>query len=136
MSKCIFLDANIVLDLVLQRFVEDARNVFELGNKENTKLYASALTFAHVAYFAKRFGKDPYSIIKNLLQWINVVDCKKSHFEKNLIAIFSDFEDGLQYFSAVDVMEIDAIITRNKKDFKKSEIPVYTPSEFLMLYSS
>ena len=43
---------------------------------------------------------------------------------------FLDFEDGLQYYSAIE-NQIDVIITRNKKDFKKSKIPVLTAKEFL-----
>ncbi|HFB61523.1 MAG TPA: PIN domain nuclease, partial [Bacteroidetes bacterium] len=44
---------------------------------------------------------------------------------------FSDFEDALQYFSALRA-ECDIIITRNAKDFKKSRIAVMTPDEFLL----
>ena len=50
--------------------------------------------------------------------------------EKGLNSDFSDFEDSLQYFSALRT-ECDIIITRNGKDFKKSQIPVMTPDEFL-----
>jgi hypothetical protein len=44
---------------------------------------------------------------------------------------FSDFEDGLQYFCALDNKHIDAIITRNVKDYKNSTLPVLTPGDFL-----
>ncbi len=44
---------------------------------------------------------------------------------------WKDFEDALQYFSAIQHKSIDAIITRNTKDFKKSMLPVLTPVEFL-----
>lgn len=43
---------------------------------------------------------------------------------------FSDFEDGLQYYSALE-HQIDIILTRNKKDFKNSKIPVLTAKEYL-----
>ncbi|WP_436411390.1 hypothetical protein [Treponema vincentii] len=43
---------------------------------------------------------------------------------------FPDFEDGLQYQCALEE-SVDCIITRNKKDFFGSKIPVYTPDEFL-----
>ena len=43
---------------------------------------------------------------------------------------FPDFEDGLQYYSAIE-NQIEIIITRNKKDFKNSKIPVLTAKEFL-----
>ncbi len=43
---------------------------------------------------------------------------------------FPDFEDRLQYYSAME-NQIEIIITRNKKDFKNSKIPVLTAKEFL-----
>jgi len=45
---------------------------------------------------------------------------------------FKDFEDGLQYFTAIE-NEQDIIITRNLKDYKMSQIPVMTARQFLEL---
>jgi predicted nucleic acid-binding protein len=50
--------------------------------------------------------------------------------EKGLNSKFKDFEDALQYFSALK-NGCNIIITRNVKDFKESEIPVMTPAEYL-----
>ena len=44
---------------------------------------------------------------------------------------FKYFEDALQYFAAVNKGNIDAIITRNVKDFKTSEIGVLTPESYV-----
>jgi hypothetical protein len=46
---------------------------------------------------------------------------------------FKDFEDGLQYFSAIE-NDQDIIITRNLKDFKNSRIPVMTAEQYLKTY--
>ena len=43
---------------------------------------------------------------------------------------FTDFEDGLQYFSAIENNQ-DILITRNLKDFKKSKLPVMTAKQFI-----
>jgi predicted nucleic acid-binding protein len=43
---------------------------------------------------------------------------------------FADFEDGLQYYSALE-NKVDVIITRNKKDFKNAKIPILTAKEYL-----
>ena len=42
---------------------------------------------------------------------------------------FKDFEDGLQYYSALE-NNIEIIITRNLKDFEYSKIPVMTAGQF------
>ena len=52
--------------------------------------------------------------------------------EQALTSDFKDFEDALQYFSAKKC-GAEAIITRNKKDFKASELPLYQPTEYLAL---
>ena len=43
---------------------------------------------------------------------------------------FSDFEDGLQYFIAIE-NEQEMIITRNLKDFKNSKLPIMTAKQFI-----
>lgn len=45
---------------------------------------------------------------------------------------FKDFEDGIQYYAAME-NSCEAIITRNKKDYKKSVIPVLNAREFVEL---
>ncbi len=44
---------------------------------------------------------------------------------------FKDFEDALQNFSAIINGKISSIVTRNVKDYKKSEIGVLTPESFI-----
>ncbi|KKK81964.1 hypothetical protein LCGC14_2808120 [marine sediment metagenome] len=44
---------------------------------------------------------------------------------------FKDFEDALQNYAAVNTNEIDVILTRNVRDFRKSTIAVMTPESFL-----
>jgi hypothetical protein len=43
---------------------------------------------------------------------------------------FRDFEDAIQYFTAIE-NELELIITRNQSDFKESKIPVMTAKEFI-----
>ena len=41
-----------------------------------------------------------------------------------------DYEDATQNATALKA-EADCIVTRNKKDFSDSSLPVYTPAELL-----
>ena len=43
---------------------------------------------------------------------------------------FHDKEDAMQHYAAIQA-DCNCIITRNIKDFIHSDIPVYTPKEFL-----
>lgn len=52
------------------------------------------------------------------------------HIRKGRCGLGSDFEDALQNFCAVE-SNCDAIVTRNKSDYKQSTIRVLTPFEVL-----
>jgi hypothetical protein len=43
---------------------------------------------------------------------------------------FADFEDAIQYYTAVE-HKIPVLITRNVRDYRKSEIQVMRPEAFL-----
>jgi hypothetical protein len=56
--------------------------------------------------------------------------------DKNIIisalnSDFKDFEDALQNYAAEINGEVNVIITRNTKDYKKSNLAVMNPKEFL-----
>jgi len=50
--------------------------------------------------------------------------------EKALSINFHDFEDAVLYASALHT-GVEYIVTRNVSDFKQSELPVFTPMEFI-----
>ncbi|MFM7431273.1 MAG: type II toxin-antitoxin system VapC family toxin [Flammeovirgaceae bacterium] len=137
MSKRIWLDTNVVLDVILERegFVEEASELFLLHQASEIEIFISTLSLANIAFVVKKFGRNPFVVVSGLLKWINVTSLERVHFEKTVNSSFRDFEDGLQYFSSLNVRNIEAIITRNKADFKASKIPVLTPKEFLKIVS-
>mgnify|MGYP000221077273 CR=1 FL=1 len=67
-------------------------------------------------------------MIKTLLTLFHVADVNKQVLMQAADSGFSDFEDAVQYFSGRGV-EIDTIVTRNPKDFKLADVPVYSPQE-------
>lgn len=133
MAHKIFVDANVLLDIALERgaFQQEALLLFHLRDLGRVQIYASALSLSIVAYFSKKNKKDAHSVILKFLKWVNIIALEKRHFQNALTSGIRDFEDALQYYAAEEVMGIDAIITRNKKDFSPSLIPVFTPGEFL-----
>jgi len=129
----LFLDTNVLLDLALERgsFTVDAEKIFSLKEEGEVELFVSVLTISHVAYFAKKAGKDPFKTINLLLHWIELIDLPKNAVENVLTAGFKDFEDGLQYFCATSIQGLDYILTRDKRDYKTSSIPVVEPSQWI-----
>ncbi len=130
----VFLDTNIVIDLLAKRipFYTDAQELFSRGDRKEVELCISALTFANAYYSISRHHRDvevkKYMSIFKVL--VTVLPLEDKSIELALAADFNDFEDGLQYFTAINC-GADVIITRNKKDFKNSFIPVMTAGEFL-----
>ncbi len=130
----LFVDTNIVLDLLAKRKeFQAAAKLFVLADKGEVKLFVSALTFANANYILTR-QQDRVSAVKvlrDLELLVTIVDLsgkvvKLAMNDDN----FSDFEDGLQNYSAVD-NDMEIIITRNQKDFKHSQLPVLSADEYL-----
>jgi hypothetical protein len=81
--------------------------------------------------FAKFEGREIAKVKIGKLKVIaETSDLTDKIIDKGLLSDFTDFEDSLQYYCAVE-MNCDIIITRNGKDFKESGIPVLMPSEYL-----
>ncbi len=55
----------------------------------------------------------------------------KKVVENTLNSGFKDFEDSLLNYSALNSGNIDLILTRNLKDYKNSELGVFTPETYI-----
>jgi predicted nucleic acid-binding protein len=133
--KKLFVDTNIVIDLLSRRkpFYPESATLFSLADKKNIKISISSLTIANTSYILQKqidSGK-----VKSILRKLRMI-VKVLPLDDKIIGLalndetFSDFEDGLQYFSALGSNQ-DIIITRNLKDFKNSKLPVMTAKQFL-----
>ncbi|MGI0105144.1 type II toxin-antitoxin system VapC family toxin [Salinimicrobium sp. WS361] len=134
MKKRLFLDTNVILDLLGERnpFYDSIAKVASLADKEELTLVVSPISFATLNYFISKF--ESAKIAQEKLRKFKIICeiCKLDEhiIEKGLNSDFKDFEDALQYFSATD-SDCDIIITRNGKDFKKSLLPVMSADEYL-----
>lgn len=131
--KNIFLDTNIIIDLLAKRepFNQGALKLFSLADRGKVILFTSALSIANVSFVLQkqRSPEDTKQILRklNLLVKVLSLDEKIINLALNDNQ-FSDFEDGLQYYSALE-NEIDIIVTRNLKDFANSKLPVMTADQ-------
>ena len=134
MKKRIFLDTNIVLDLLGERvpFYEPIAKIATLADKGKLTMVVSPISFATVNYFLSKY-ESPETAREKLRKFkilCEVCSLNEQTVEKGLNSSIRDFEDALQYFSATE-SDCEIIITRNGKDFKKSLLPVMTANEFL-----
>ncbi|MEQ8243266.1 MAG: PIN domain-containing protein [Fulvivirga sp.] len=134
MKKRLFLDTNVILDLLGERnpYYDSIAKLASLADKGELTLVVSPISFATLNYFISKF--ESTQIAQEKLRKFKIICeiCRLDEhiIEKGLNSDFKDFEDALQYFSAVD-SDCDIIITRNGKDFKKSLLAVLTADEYL-----
>jgi predicted nucleic acid-binding protein len=131
----LLIDTNIVLDLLSKRdkFYDEAADLFSRADKKELELTISSLTFANTNYILTKLktSKEAREILRKFKVLVELLSLDDKITELALSDDnFPDFEDGLQYYSAIE-NQIDIIITRNKKDFKNSKIPILTAKEFL-----
>ena len=130
----IFVDTNIIIDLLAKRdlFYKDAQALFTLSDKKEIQLCISSLSFANAYYSIVKHHKDidAKKYLAKFKVLVKVLPLEDKAIELALASDFNDFEDGLQYFIAMD-NESDIIITRNKKDFKNAKIPLMTAGEYI-----
>ena len=133
--KKLFVDTNIVIDLLSRRepFFEEAATLFSLADKKQVELSISSLTIANTSYTLLRQmdSSKTKSILRKLKLILEILplDDKVVGLALN-DDTFTDFEDGLQYFTAIENQQ-EVIISRNLKDSKNSIIPTMTAKQFI-----
>ena len=134
----VFLDTNVILDYYLNRVGADiAEAIFAMGYCNACNLYVSALTFSNIAYIARKKypAEKIYIVLDSLKDFANVANVDSSVVQSALSLRSNDFEDAMQYYSAMTI-EADCIVTSNIKDFQFSDIEILTPSGFIQKMKS
>ena len=129
----IYIDTNVLIDFVCQRkdFAVSANYLMTLGCLGKVNLQTSALSYVTAMFVAEKYEYE--NVGKSLLSvsnFIEVLDLKASTVIEMLSSGWNDYGDALQYTTALWA-DADCIVTRNKKDFSNSSLPVYSPDEFL-----
>lgn len=134
--KNVFVDTNILIDLLADRapFSNSAIEIFHLASKKKVSLFTSTHSIATTHYLLKKYIKEQElrEILYSLLDYIDLVSIDLSIIKKSLLSNHKDFEDAVQIFAAHSVRNLDFIVTRNVRDFKKAEIAVLPPDELLL----
>lgn len=130
----ILVDTNIVLDLLAKRekYLSEAQSLFTLADKRKVKLFISSLTIANTYYILSQNLKfsDARKILRQFKVLVEVLPMDNKIIDLSLDSDFKDFEDAIQYYTAIE-NNIELIITRNLKDFKKSKIPVLSAKNYI-----
>ena len=129
----LFLYTNIVVDLLEKRepFCQDALRLFTMAYEKKVQLVVSPMTYATASFLLRKHGSEGVrNLLSNFRQLSRVATSNERVVDDSLASRFSDFEDAMQYYTAINA-KADFIITRNVKDFINSKLPVMTATEFL-----
>lgn len=129
----LFLDTNIVVDLLEGRepFCYDAAQLFTMAHNKKVELLVSPMTFSTASFLLRKHGSEGVRILlSNLRQLVSVTISDERTVDDSLASRFKDFEDAMQYYTALNA-KAEIIITRKGKDFTASNLPVMTATEYI-----
>ena len=131
----VLIDTDVILDFFLERkpFFQDAAKILSLAESRKIKAHVTSLSFSNCYYILRQVGQHEIVIdnLKKLARIVEILSVNSKSIELAFYSEFRDFEDAIQYFSAFQKDKRNLIITRNIKDYKKSELPVMTPGNYL-----
>ena len=134
----VFIDANIVVAVVNKEyplFTYSAR-ILSLADTRDFTLFTSPVCLAIAFYFAEKKYKPAVAKqkIALLCNHIKIAETNATAVKKSLEnPAIKDFEDGLEYYAAVE-SGCQCIITEDTGDFYFSSIEVLSSHDFFLRY--
>ena len=134
----VFLDANVLVAVLNKEYplFSYASRILSATDNKNFQVFTSPVCLAIAFYFSEKksgatlAGKK----IALLVSHIHIAPTNKEVVLKTLgNKKIIDFEDGLEYYSALE-SGCQVIITEDRDDFHFSEIEVLSCSEFMERY--
>ncbi|MGA1840925.1 MAG: type II toxin-antitoxin system VapC family toxin [bacterium] len=132
----IYIDSDVILDLLGKRepFFTYAAGLFTLIDSGEITAYVSPLIFSNLYYILRKLTSKEMAIknLHKLKLLVKILPIDDKIIELALLSEFNDFEDAIQYYTAKE-NGINYLITRNKKDYKKTDLIVCNADEYLRI---
>lgn len=136
MKEKVFLDTDVILDVVFERnpHFYYSQTILSLIEKNLIIGFTSSLILANCYYVisSNKNREAAKQTISKLRSFLIVLPFHDKEIGESLNSDIKDFEDGVQYFITIN-NGLDTIVTRNISDFKNVDIHVLTPKDFLNL---
>lgn len=134
-TKRALIDTDVVLDVLTGRepHFEFSAKVLALCETGQVKGFVTPVIISNLYYLLRKdfSHKDVITALIELTGILGVLAMNENVVKNALHSKFTDFEDALQHFSALQMKDIDIILTRNTKDYKKGSLPCMTPEVFI-----
>ncbi|MEJ5198886.1 MAG: PIN domain-containing protein [Anaerolineae bacterium] len=130
------LDTNVVLDFLLDRepFAEAATEIWEANRQGRIEAYVSAITPVNIFYIARKLRgvEVARQIVEGLLNECRIAMVDRAVLQDAMMFSLKDYEDAVQLASAMR-SRLDAIVTRNPKDYPSAPLLVLSPSDLVTI---
>jgi predicted nucleic acid-binding protein len=136
MKHKVFVDTDIIYDMLAKRepHYQAAAKLFTLADDGKIQIFVSALAVANIHYLiSKQLSPDEAKqIIRKFRLLVHVAPINEKIIDLALNSDFKDFEDAIQHYCALE-NDIQILLTRNLRDYKKAQISVMTAQDFINL---
>jgi predicted nucleic acid-binding protein len=126
----VFLDTDVIIDFLTDRkpFSESASLLFNRIDRKEISGYTSSQSISNLYYILRKYGshKRVIQALKELNTFIGILPVNQKIIRNAMQSGFTDLEDAIQYYCA-ESGYVDAIITRNIRDYKEAKLPVVSP---------
>ena len=130
----IFIDTNILLDVILHRadFYQQASAIWADCESRKVQGYVSAISLNNMHYIMRKMVAPDVALeyVRLVLNVFSIVPLDESILRLAVDLPQKDFEDAIQTFSAVQI-KADCIVTRDKSHFSNHYMPVISPIEYV-----
>lgn len=132
--KKIFLDSDVILDLLLERTPHHISMaiIMEMAKNKQAVLHTSAVCAVNVHYILRKThtSEQVKRVLNKFFVYVKIISVESDVILLSLNSDFRDFEDAVQYYSSLK-NKLEIILTRNVKDYIEEQIPVLTPAEYI-----
>ena len=133
----VIIDTCIVVDALQSRepFYQNAQSIFLLCANQQFEGFLTAKSITDIYYLTHRqthSDKVTRDVLSKLCTLFRLLDTTELDIRKAISSEISDFEDAVMVETAMR-SDMDGIVTRNTKDYKKAPLSVYAPSDFVKL---
>lgn len=131
----ILIDTDVLLDLFFDRrpHADNAERILSLCASKAITGYITPVIFSNLYYLLRRTASHRRVLarLRQLMSVLEILPMDREVVQGAMEAGFTDLEDALQYAAALHSGYVDAIVTRNERDFRKSSLVVFSPKNYL-----
>lgn len=132
----VMVDTNVIIDIFTKRnpwFEDSYKALNRILNNENNECLLSASAVTDIFYLLRKAlgsKEKAKEILETLSRIVTIADVQASDIQSAINSTMSDFEDAV-VDAVAERYGASCTLTRNTKDYRNSQVPAITPSDYL-----